>query len=212
MHILKLSAALGVFVCAAMMASESEAKRAGGGKTVGTTKSVPAAAKKASGDTEKAEPATAAQGASPINVNIRSGSASAAPSATPATGAAAGVAAGAAVGAAAASRPVDAANLDESRRAQRELEEKRKQELAALRKKFEDEAKARKAAEEQQKLEAAAAVDQERKRRLQEDAQRRAEIDKEKARRRAQQERESACRIRPVMTDEDIARCRQTSG
>lgn len=130
------------------------------------------------------------------------------------TGVSSCMAAGATAGTPTANAPAaaNAAALDEARKVQRELEQARQRELAALREKFDEEAKARKAAAELKKLDAAAAIEAKERRRLQAEAQRRAALGHEKAHRREQQERAAQCIIKPVMTDDEIARCRQVRG
>ena len=113
---------------------------------------------------------------------------------------------------ASASGAADAAALDEARKVQQELERARQLELAILGQKIEEQARARKVAQELRKLEAAAAREAERQKQTRAEAQRRAALDQEKARRREQQERAAQCRIKPVMTDDEIARCRQVRG
>jgi len=81
-----------------------------------------------------------------------------------------------------------------------------------MRQKFEEEAKARKAAEALKKLEAGAKTEAARNRQAQVEAQRRAVLDQERARGREQQQRDAQCRIKPVMTDDEIALCRQVRG
>jgi len=81
-----------------------------------------------------------------------------------------------------------------------------------MRQKFEEEAKARKTAGELKKLESAAKIEPTRNKQTQTEAPRRAVLDKEEAHRREQQERDALCRIKPVMTDDEIALCRQVRG
>lgn len=201
---------LSIVVGIAATATESEGKRVGGGKTAGATK--PAAGSTSNSGEMPSEIRKSGSDVPPIDARLRSARSS--PPAQPASkgSAVAGVAAGAGAGAVAAgaASAADAAALDEARRVQRDLEQARQRELAVLRQKFDEEAKARRAAQALKKLEVAAALEAEQRKRLQVQAQRRAALDREKALKREQQERYAQCRIKPVMTDDEIALCRES--
>lgn len=182
------------------LAAESDAKRVGGGKTVGSGKPSNVSQPKKSDEKPIESRST--------NITPRISATSGAQpqqSAVPAmaVGAAAGVAAGTLAGSAA------ARGDSEANKRQEEASRKRQQELAALQKRFEDETKLRKLEEERNKAEAAAkAAETVRKKREQQEAQRLAALEGEKKVKRERAEREAQCRIKPVMTDDEIAKCR----
>jgi hypothetical protein len=189
------------------LAAESDAKRVGGGKTVGANK--PSSVSKAKKPDETPANETAAQSRS-MNITPRISTSSGSPaqpqrSAVPAAavGAAAGVAAGTLAGTAAASADSDA------RKRQEEATRKRQQELAALQQRFDEEVKLRKAEDERMKAEAAAkAAEAARKKQEQREAQRLAALESEKKAKRERAERDAQCQIKPVMSDDEIAKCR----
>ena len=121
-------------------------------------------------------------------------------------------AAGAPAGAAAAT----AAPAVESGPSAEELARKRNAELERVRKRIDDDAKLRKADQErkaQEDLERALAAKQQRE---SQEAQKRAAFEQERERKRErkrlEQERQAQCVITPVMSDDDIARCRAARG
>jgi len=122
--------------------------------------------------------------------------------------AAAGAPAGAAAG--------TAAPAVESGPSAEELARKRNAELERVRKRIDDDAKLRKADQErkaQEDRERALAAKQQRE---SQEAQKRAaferERERERERKRLEQERQAQCVITPVMSDDDIARCRAARG
>ncbi len=189
------------------LAAESDAKRVGGGKTVGTSKPSSVSKTKKSDETPTDETATKSRS---MNITPRISTPSGSPaqpqrSAIPAAavGAAAGVAAGTLAGSAPASADADA------NKRQEEATRKRLQELAALQRRFDDEVKLRKLEDERMKAEAAAkATEAARKKREQQEAQRLAALEGQKKAKRERAEREAQCQIKPVMSDDEIAKCR----
>ncbi len=81
-----------------------------------------------------------------------------------------------------------------------------------MRKRLDDEAKLRKADEqrkEQQEIDAALAA---REKREAQEAQKRAALERARERKRPEEARLAQCVIRPVMSDDEIARCREVRG
>ena|SRR5436190_13026033 len=97
-----------------------------------------------------------------------------------------------------------------------ELARKRNAELERVRKRIDDDAKLRKADEEQKAQEDRERALAAKQQRESQEAQKRAaferERDRERERKRLEQERQAQCVITPVMSDDDIARCRAARG
>jgi Skp family chaperone for outer membrane proteins len=183
----------------AATAAESEAKRVGGGRTAGASKPASTASSAKKPDDRPVESRSAGSGPT-LRTSSSPSSQQPQPSVAPAAaaGALAGTVAGSAV----------AAADPEARKQQDELARKRQEELAALQKRFDDEAKLRRMDAEQKRADEAARIADEARKREQQEAQKRAALERDKEARRARAEREAQCQIRPVMTDEDIAKCR----
>lgn len=93
-----------------------------------------------------------------------------------------------------------------------ELARKRQQELARVRKRLDDEAKMRKADQERKEKERLEAALEALKKREAQEAQKRAAFERAREQKRRQQERQAQCVIKPVMSDDDIAKCREVRG
>lgn len=93
-----------------------------------------------------------------------------------------------------------------------ELTRKRNEELARVRKRIEDDAKMRKADEDLKRQEdAQKAAEAQRKLQAQE-AQKRAAAERAREAKRLERERREQCVVKPVMSDEDIEKCRASRG
>ena len=89
-----------------------------------------------------------------------------------------------------------------------ELTRKRNEELSRIRKRFDDDVNLRKADEERKKQDDAEKELAANRQREAREAQKRAAFERERERKREERDRQAQCEVKPVMTDEDIARCR----
>jgi len=103
----------------------------------------------------------------------------------------------------------DAAVLDELRKVKADLERARQLESTVLRQKREEEAKARMTAAALKKLETKPRVEAARDKPARAAPQVRDAVDQERPHRDEPRERNTQCRYKPVMTDDEIERCRQ---
>lgn len=182
-------------------ATASEAKGFGGGKSSG----VSTATAKKTGNKEDVLPE--AKDKAEINIRLPSVSAGSGASAS-STAMSAGTAA---LGATAGAAVAKTLSPEEVRKANDERAQEEQRELKAA-----EERKAREAAEEARKKEErerlaaiAAAAREEREKREAQAAERRAQIEKEKEIERQRQARLNQCAFKPVMTDAEMAICRE---
>lgn len=172
----------------AFAVTDVEAKRVGGGKTSGASRPAATAAKPTPKVDEPDASASSSIRVPRVRVSSRSSSSSAssAAAAQPASGAVPAAAAGAAAGSAMAAPDPDAQRRQNEERLLRAAEEEEK------RRALEDKRSAAIAAYEKEQQETRA---------------RDAKLTQEKEAHRQKLVRESRCQFKPVMTDDDIARC-----
>ena len=93
-----------------------------------------------------------------------------------------------------------------------ELARKRNEELARVRKRIDDDAKMRKADQDRKQQENAEKALEAQRKHEAEEAQKRAAAERAREARRLERERREQCVVKPVMSDEDIERCRASRG